>query len=217
MTPEELTLMGWQKKELEPALGPVVFLCSWSLIPIAIGLLMISFDKYIDYMIYVCMVAIILQTLSLYLVFSKHKIALQYTSIWHRIIAGGFVLSAILLVQITHIKYGFPIQIALLMAFTYISFSMIQIFANNLGSSYEHTWSAKEKLSSQQLPNWNIQSHIFNNEVMAIRTILQQNCIAWISGQMKGDELSLVVDIFGHHPKEEFDFSSLEINLENHD
>lgn len=209
--------MGWKKTESEPALGTVVFLCSWSFIPIAISLLMFSFEKYTDYIIHTCMITIILQTLSLYLVLSRHQIALQYSSIRNRIITAIIVLSAIIVIQITHAKYDSIIQIILVMIFTYIILSTIQLYAKNLGSSFEHPWSEKEKLSSEQLPNWEIQSFIFNNNVMAIRTIPQKNCIAWISGQMNDEELKLVVDIFGHHPKEDFDFSSLEINLDNRD
>jgi len=80
--------MGWKQTELEPALGTVVFLCSWSFIPISISVLMFSFNKYTDYIIHACMVAIILQILSLYLVLSRHQIALQYSSIRNRIMAG---------------------------------------------------------------------------------------------------------------------------------
>ena len=216
MTHEELSLMGWKQTELEPALGTVVFLCSWSFIPISISVLMFSFNKYDDYIIHACMVAIILQTLSLYLVLSRHQIALQYSSIRNRIMAGIFVLSAILAIQLTNIEYDSLIQIGLLLVFTYISLSTIQLYANNLGSLFEHPWSEKEKISSEQLPNWEIQSFIFSTNAMAIRTMPQKNCIAWISGQMNGEELKLVVEIFGHHPKEDFDFLSLEINFDNH-
>ena len=217
MTHEDLALMGWQKKELEPTLSPVVFLCSWSLIPLAIGILMFSFDKYTDYLFHACMSAIVLQILSIYLVFSKNKIAMQYGSIRYRLMAIIIVLFIFIVVQLSQIKYGYAIQISLTLIFSYISLSSIQLFANNLGSSFEHSWSTKQKLSSHKLQNWNIQSYLFSNDVMAIRTFKESNCIAWISGRMKDDELKLVVDIFGHHPKDEFDFSSLQIDLKNKD
>ncbi len=109
------------------------------------------------------------------------------------------------------------IQIVLTIAFSYCTLSSIQIYVNNIGSSYEHPWSSQEKLSEQKLPNWTIQSYIFSNHVMATRTSTEIESIAWISGQMENEQLKLVLDIFGHNPKDEFDISSLQIDLQSND
>ena len=119
--------------------------------------------------------------------------------------------------QFSQFKHLSVVQIALTLAFSYCILSSIQIYANNIGSSYEHPWSAQEKLSNQKLSNWDIQSYIFSNHVMATRKFAEIDSIAWISGKMENEQLKLVLDIFGHNPKDEFDFSSLQIDLQSND
>ena len=209
--------MGWRRMEFKPTLSLALFLYSWSLIPIAISVLMLSFDKYSEYIFHAIVSTIILQSMSLYLVTSNRKIALQYDSIRKRVIIGIFIATMLIVVQFSQFKYFSVVQIALILAFSYCILSSIQIYANNIGSSYEHPWSAQEKLSNQKLSNWDIQSYIFSNHVMATRKLTEIDSIAWISGQMENEQLKLVLDIFGHNPKDEFDFSSLQIDLQSND
>jgi len=206
--------MGWRRMEFKPALSPVVFLYSWSLIPIAISLLILGFDKYNGYLYHACMSAIILQSMSLYLAISKRKISLQYDSIRNRVIAAVLITFMFIAVQFSQIENIQVIQIVLTIVFSYIIFSSIQIYANNIGSTFEHSWNVEEKLLDEKLLNWNIQSYIFSNSVMASREITESNCIAWISGQTKNEEPFLRLDIFGHNPKNEFDFSALQIDFD---
>jgi hypothetical protein len=217
MTHEELTRMGWRRMEFKPALSLALFLCSWSLIPIAISILMLFFDKYSEYIFHAFVSAILLQSMSLYLVTSKRKISLQYDSIRNRVLLGIIIIILLIVVQFSQIMFWQIIQFGLTIAFSYCTLSSIQIYANNIGSSYEHPWSAQEKLSEQKLPDWNIQSYIFSNHVMATRTSTEIESIAWISGQMENEQLKLVLDVFGHNPKDEFDLSSLQIDLQSID
>jgi hypothetical protein len=217
MTHEELTRMGWRRMEFKPALSPALFLYSWSLIPIAFSILMLCFNKYNEYIFHAFVSAILLQSMSLYLVISRRKISLQYDSIRRRVLLGFVIIILLIVVQIYQIMLLPIIQIILTIAFSYCTLSSIQIYANNIGSRYEHPWSAQEKLSEQKLSNWNIQSYIFSNHVMAIRKSTEIESIAWISGQMENEQLKLVLDIFGHNPKDEFDLSSLQIDLQSND
>ena len=206
--------MGWRRMEFKPGLSPVVFLYSWSLIPIAISLLILVFDKYTGYLYHACMSAIILQSMSLYLAISKRIISLQYDSIRNRVIIAILIIFMFVGVQFSQIEYASVIQIVLTIAFSYNIFSSIQIYANNIGSTFEYPWSIQEKLSEQKLSNWEIQSYIFSNSVMASRKIEESGCIAWISGRTENEEPILVLDIFGHNPKDEYDFLTLQIDLE---
>ncbi|MCS5533332.1 MAG: hypothetical protein NZ736_03635 [Candidatus Poseidoniaceae archaeon] len=214
MTTEELTLMGWRRMEFKPALSLVVFLYSWSLIPIAISLLILGFDKFNGYLYHACMSAIILQFMSLYLAISKRKISLQYNSIRNSVITAILITFMFIAIRFSQTEYVPVIQIILTMVFSYNIFKAIQIYANNIGSTFEHSWNAKEKLLDEKLSNWNIQSYIFSNSVMASREFTESDCIAWISGKTINEEPFLILEIFGHNPKDEFDFSSLQIDFD---
>ncbi len=209
--------MGWRRIEFKPALSPALFLYSWSLIPIAISILMLCFSKYNEYLFHAFVSAILLQSMALYLVISKRKMSLQYDSIRNRVLLGIGIIILLIVVQYSQNKLLPIIQIVLIIAFSYCTLSSIQIYVNNIGSSYEHPWSSQEKLSEEKLSNWTIQSYIFSNHVMATRKSTETESIAWISGQMENEQLKLVLDIFGHNPKDEFDISSLQIDLQAND
>jgi len=205
--------MGWHKKDIEPGLGPIVFLYSWSLIPIAISILMVIFDKYPEYPFYACLSALTLQSVSLYLTLSKRKISLNYDPIKNRLILVSMILVIFILSRFTNSEYSSSIQVILTILFSYYILKTLQIFTNNIGSTYQHWWKAEDKLSKQQLPNWNVDSYLFGQKLLAQRKVSQINGIAWISGLVEDEQPMLVVDIFGHKSKDEFDFSLLEIDL----
>jgi hypothetical protein len=215
MTHEELTQMGWHRKDMEPGLGPIAFLYSWSLIPIAISILMIMFDKYTEYLFYACLSALALQSVSLYLTISKRKISLHYDSIKRRLIIASLILFIFMLSQFTNIEYSSSIQVIVAIIFSYYVLNTLQILTVNIGSTYERPWNVEEKLSKQELPNWNIHSYLFGQKLLANRTVPGIDGIAWISGQVDDEKPKLIVDIFGHKPKDEFDFSSLQIDLKS--
>lgn len=87
------------------------------------------------------------------------------------------------------------------------------MFTNNIGSTYQHPWDGENKLSKQELSNWDVHSYLFGQKLLAKRKVLEIDGIAWISGAVDDEEPKLKVDIFGHKGKDEFDFSSLQINL----
>jgi hypothetical protein len=70
-------------------------------------------------------------------------------------------------------------------------------------------------LSKQELSNWNVHSYLFGQKLLAQRKVSQINGIAWISGAVDDQQPMLVVDVFGHKSKDEFDFSLLEIDLKS--
>ncbi len=207
--------MGWHRKDMEPGLGPIAFLYSWSLIPIAISILMIMFDKYTEYLFYACLSALALQSVSLYLTISKRKISLHYDSIKRRLIIASLILFIFMLSQFTNIEYSSSIQVIVAIIFSYYVLNTLQILTVNIGSTYERPWNVEEKLSKQELPNWNIHSYLFGQKLLANRTVPGIDGIAWISGQVDDEKPKLIVDIFGHKPKDEFDFSSLQIDLKS--
>lgn len=217
MTHEEFTQMGWHKKVIEPELGAIVLLYSWSLIPIAISTMMVIFDKYPEYPFYTCLSALTLQSLSLYLTLSKRKISLHSYPIKNRLILVSMVLVIFILSRFTHSDYSSLIQVILTILFSYYILKTLQIFGNNLGSTYQHPWKAEDKLSKQELPNWNVHSYLFGQKLLAQRKVSKINGIAWISGVVDDQQPMLRVDIFGHDSKEEFDFSLLEIDLKSID
>jgi len=217
MTHEEFTQMGWHKKDIEPGLGPIVFLYSWSLIPIAISILMVIFDKYHESPFYACLIALSMQSASLYLTLPKRIISLNYDPIKNRLILATMILVIFILSRFTHSEYSSAIQVILTILFSYYILKTLQIFTNNLGSTYQHPWKAEDKLSKQQLPNWNIDSYLFGQKLLAQRKVTQINGIAWISGLVEDEQPMLVVDVFGHKSKDEFDFSLLKIDLKSID
>jgi hypothetical protein len=215
MTHEELTQMGWHRKDIELGLGPIVFLYSWSLIPIAISILMIMFDKYTEYLFHACLSALALQSVSLYLTISKRKISLHYDPIKKRLIIASLILFVFMLSQYTNIEYSSSIQVIAAILFSYYVLNTLQIIANNIGSTYERLWNAEDQLSKQELSDWNVHSYLFGQKLLANRKVPEINGIAWISGQVDDEKLKLIVDIFGHKSKDEFDFSSLQIDLKS--
>jgi hypothetical protein len=215
MTHEELTQMGWHRKDIELGLGPIVFLYSWSLIPIAISILMIMFDKYTEYLFYACLSALALQSVSLYLTISKRKISLHYDPIKKRLIIASLILFVFMLSQYTNIEYSSSIQVIAAILFSYYVLNTLQIIANNIGSTYERLWNAEDQLSKQELSDWNVHSYLFGQKLLANRKVPEINGIAWISGQVDDEKPKLIVDIFGHKSKDEFDFSSLQIDLKS--
>ena len=215
MTHEQFTQMGWHKKDIEPGLGPIVFLYSWSLIPIAISILMIIFDKYPDYIFYACLSALLLQSISLYLTLSKRKISLHYNPIKNRLIIVSLILFIFILIRFTNSEYSPSIQVILTILYSYSILKTLQIFTNNIGSTYQHSWNGEDKLSKQELSNWNVHSYLFGQKLLAERKVLQINGIAWISGAVDDEKPKLTVDVFGHKSNDEFDFSSLQIELGN--
>ena len=215
MTHEELTQMGWHRKDIELGLGPIVFLYSWSLIPIAISILMIMFDKYTEYLFYACLSALALQSVSLYLTISKRKISLHYDPIKKRLIIASLILFVFMLSQYTNIEYSSSIQVIVAILFSYYVLNTLQIIANNIGSTYERPWNAEDQLSKQELSDWNVHSYLFGQKLLADRTVPGIDGIAWISGRVVDEEPKLIVDIFGHKSKDEFDFSSLRIDLKS--
>jgi hypothetical protein len=215
MTHEELTQMGWHRKDIELGLGPIVFLYSWSLIPIAISILMIMFDKYTEYLFHACLSALALQSVSLYLTISKRKISLHYDPIKKRLIIASLILFVFMLSQYTNIEYSSLIQVIAAILFSYYVLNTLQIIANNIGSTYERLWNAEDQLSKQELSDWNVHSYLFGQKLLANRKVPEINGIAWISGQVDDEKPKLIVDIFGHKSKDEFDFSSLQIDLKS--
>ena len=215
MTHEELAQMGWHKKDIELGLGPIAFLYSWSLIPIAISILMVVFDKYTEYLFYACLSALALQSVSLYLTISKRIISLHYDSIKRRLIITSLILFIFMLSQFTNINYSSLIQVIVAILFSYYILNTLQIITDNIGSTYERPWNAEDQLSKQELPNWNVHSYLFGQKLLANRKVPEINGIAWISGQVDDEKLKLIVDIFGHKSKDEFDFSSLQIDLKS--
>jgi len=215
MTHEELAQMGWHKKDIELGLGPIAFLYSWSLIPIAISILMVVFDKYTEYLFYACLSGLALQSISLYLTISKRIISLHYDSIKRRLIITSLILFIFMLSQFTNINYSSLIQVIVAILFSYYILNTLQIITDNIGSTYERPWNAEDQLSKQELPNWNVHSYRFGQKLLANRKVPEINGIAWISGQVDDEKLKLIVDIFGHKSKDEFDFSSLQIDLKS--
>ena len=215
MTHEELAQMGWHKKDIELGLGPIAFLYSWSLIPMAISILMIVFDKYTEYLFYACLSALALQSVSLYLTISKRKISLHYDPIKKRLIIASLILFVFMLSQYTNIEYSSSIQVIVAILFSYYVLNTLQIIANNIGSTYERLWNAEDQLSKQELSDWNVHSYLFGQKLLANRKVPEINGIAWISGQVDDETPKLIVDIFGHKSKDEFDFSSLQIDLKS--
>jgi len=207
--------MGWHRKDIELGLGPIVFLYSWSLIPIAISILMIMFDKYTEYLFYACLSALALQSVSLYLTISKRKISLHYDPIKKRLIIASLILFVFMLSQYTNIEYSSSIQVIAAILFSYYVLNTLQIIANNIGSTYERLWNAEDQLSKQELSDWNVHSYLFGQKLLANRKVPEINGIAWISGQVDDEKPKLIVDIFGHKSKDEFDFSSLQIDLKS--
>jgi hypothetical protein len=215
MTHEELTQMGWHRKDIELGLGPIVFLYSWSLIPIAISILIVMFDKYTESLFYACLTALALQSISLYLTISKRKISLHYDPIKKRLIIASLILFVFMLSQYTNIEYSSSIQVIAAILFSYYVLNTLQIIANNIGSTYERLWNAEDQLSKQELSDWNVHSYLFGQKLLANRKVPEINGIAWISGQVDDEKPKLIVDIFGHKSKDEFDFSSLQIDLKS--
>lgn len=207
--------MGWHKKVIEPELGAIVLLYSWSLIPIAISTMMVIFDKYPEYPFYACLIALVMQSASLYLTLTKRKISLHSDPIKNRLILVSMVLVIFILSRFTHSEYSSSIQVILTILFSYYILKTLQIFGNNLGSTYQHPWKAEDKLSKQELPNWNVHSYLFGQKLLAQRKVSQINGIAWISGAVDDQQPMLIVDVFGHKSKDEFDFSLLEIDLKS--
>ena len=215
MTHEELTQMGWHKKDIELGLGPIAFLYSWSLIPIAISMLMVVFDKYTEYLFYACLTALSLQSISLYLTISKRKISLHYDSIKKRLIIASLTLFVFMLSQFANVEYSSLIQVIVAILFSCYILNTLQIIANNIGSTYQRPWNAEDKLSKQGLSNWDVHSYLFGQKLLATRNVPEISGIAWISGRVVDEEPKLIVDIFGHKSKDEFDFSSLRIDLKS--
>jgi len=214
MTHEELAQMGWHRKDIEPGLGPIVFLYSWSLIPIAISILMITFDKYPEYLFYACLSAISLQSVSLYLTLSKRKISLYYDPVRNRLFIVSLILVVFMLVRFTNSEFSSLIQVILTILCSYSILKTLQIFTNNIGSTYQHSWNGEDKLSKQELSNWNVHSYLFGQKLLAERKVSEIGGIAWISGAVDDQNPKLTVDVFGHKSKDEFDFSSLQIELD---
>jgi hypothetical protein len=214
MTHEELTQMGWHRKDIEPGLGPIVFLYSWSLIPIAISILMITFDKYSEYLFSACLSAISLQSVSLYLTLSRRKISLHYDPVRNRLFIVSLILVVFMLVRFTNSEYSSLIQVILTILFSYSILKTLQIFTNNIGSTYQHSWNGEDKLSKQELSNWNVHSYLFGQKLLAERKVSKIGGIAWISGSVDDQNPKLTVDVFGHKSKDEFNFSSLQIELD---
>jgi hypothetical protein len=215
MTHEELTQMGWHRKDIELGLGPIAFLYSWSLIPIAISILMLVFDKYTEYLFYACLSALALQSVSLYLIISKRKISLHYDSIKKRLIITSLILFIFMFSQFTNTEYSSSIQVIVAILFSYYILNTHQIITDNIGSTYERPWNVEEQLSKQELPNWDVHSYIFGQKLLADRKVPEIGGIARISGQVDDEKLKLIVDIFGHKSKDEFDFSLLQIELKS--
>ena len=215
MTHEELTQMGWHRKDIELGLGPIAFLYSWSLIPIAISILIVMFDKYTESLFYACLTALALQSISLYLTISKRKISLHHDPIKKRLIIASLILFVFMLSQYTNIEYSSSIQVIAAILFSYYVLNTLQIIANNIGSTYERLWNAEDQLSKQELSDWNVHSYLFGQKLLANRKVPEINGIAWISGQVDDEKPKLIVDIFGHKSKDEFDFSSLQIDLKS--
>ncbi len=209
--------MGWHRKDIEPELGAIVLLYSWSLIPIAISTMMVVFDKYPEYPFYACLSALVMQSASLYLTLTKRKISLHSAPIKNRLILATMILVIFVLSRFTNSAYSSSIQVILTILFSYYIVKTLQIFGNNLGSTYQHPWKAEDKLSKQELPNWNVHSYLFGQKLLAQRKVSQINGIAWISGAVDDQQPMLIVDIFGHKSKDEFDFSLLEIDLKSID
>ena len=207
--------MGWHRKEIELGLGPIAFLYSWSLIPIAISILIVMFDKYTESLFYACLTALALQSISLYLTISKRKISLHYDPIKKRLIIASLILFVFMLSQYTNIEYSSSIQVIAAILFSYYVLNTLQIIANNIGSTYERLWNAEDQLSKQELSDWNVHSYLFGQKLLANRKVPEINGIAWISGQVDDEKPKLIVDIFGHKSKDEFDFSSLQIDLKS--
>ena len=206
--------MGWHRKDIEPGLGPIVFLYSWSLIPIAISILMIIFDKYSEYLFSACLSAISLQSVSLYLTLSKRKISLYYDPVRNRLFIVSLILVVFMLVRFTNSEYSSSIQVILTILCSYSILKTLQIFTNNIGSTYQHSWNGEDKLSKQELSNWNVHSYLFGQKLLAERKVSKIGGIAWISGSVDDQNPKLTVDVFGHKSKDEFDFSSLQIELD---
>ena len=215
MTHEELAQMGWHKKDIELGLGPIAFLYSWSLIPIAISILMVVFDKYTEYLFYACLSALALQSVSLYLTISKRIISLHYDSIKRRLIITSLILFIFMFSQFTNTEYSSSIQVIVAILFSYYILNTLQIITDNIGSTYERSWNAEEQLSKQELPNWDVHSYIFGQKLLADRKVPEIGGIARISGQVDDEKLKLIVDIFGHKSKDEFDFLLLQIELKS--
>jgi len=207
--------MGWHRKDIELGLGPIAFLYSWSLMPIAISILIVMFDKYTESLFYACLIALVLQSLSLCLTISKRKISLHYDPIKKRLIIASLILFVFMLSQFTNIEYSSSIQVIVAILFSYYVANTLQIIANNIGSTYERPWSAEDNLSKQELSNWNVHSYLFGQKLLATRTVPEIGGIAWISGGVDDEEPKLIVDIFGHKSKDEFDFSLLRIDLKS--
>lgn len=207
--------MGWHRKDIELGLGPIAFLYSWSLMPIAISILIVMFDKYTESLFYACLIALVLQSLSLCLTISKRKISLHYDPIKKRLIIASLILFVFMLSQFTNIEYSSSIQVIVAILFSYYVANTLQIIANNIGSTYERPWSAEDNLSKQKLSNWNVHSYLFGQKLLATRTVPEIGGIAWISGGVDDEEPKLIVDIFGHKSKDEFDFSLLRIDLKS--
>ena len=205
--------MGWHKKDIELGLGPIVFLYSWSLIPIAISILMIVFGKYPEYIFYACISSISLQSVSLYLTLFKRKISLHYDPVRNRLFIVSLILVVFMLVRFTNSEYSSLIQVILTILFSYSILKTLQKFTNNVGSTYQHSWSGEDKLSTQELSNWNVHSYLFGQKLLAERKVSEIGGIAWISGAVDDQNPKLTVDVFGHKSKDEFDFSSLQIEL----
>ena len=207
--------MGWHKKDIELGLGPIVFLYSWSLIPIAISILMIVFGKYPGYIFYACISAISLQSVSLYLTLFKRKISLHYDPVRNRLFIVSLILVVFMLVRFTNSEFSSLIQVILTILCSYSILKTLQVFTNNIGSTYQHPWNGEDKLSKQELSNWNVHSYLFGQKLLATRNVPEISGIAWISGRVVDEEPKLIVDIFGHKSKDEFDFSSLRIDLKS--
>ena len=207
--------MGWHRKDIELGLGPIAFLYSWSLIPIAISILIVMFDKYTESLFYACLTALALQSISLYLTISKRKISLHHDPIKKRLIIASLILFVFMLSQYTNIEYSSSIQVIVAILFSYYVLNTLQIIANNIGSTYERPWNAEDQLSKQELSDWNVHSYLFGQKLLATRNVPEISGIAWISGRVVNEEPKLIVDIFGHKSKDEFDFSSLRIDLKS--
>ena len=207
--------MGWHKKDIELGLGPIAFLYSWSLMPIAISILIVMFNKYTESLFYACLTALALQSLSLYLTISKRKISLHYDPIKKRLIIASLILFIFMLSQFTNIEYSSSIQVIVAILFSCYILNTLQIIANNIGSTYERPWNAEDNLSKQEISNWNVHSYLFGQKLLATRTVPEIGGIAWISGGVDDEEPKLIVDIFGHKSKDGFDFSLLRIDLKS--
>lgn len=209
------SLTDWRQIEVSPPLGAVLLLSSWSLLPLGFSFLMLGFGKYEEYIFFACLSTILMQSISLAMVIGTRQISLKYHSIRKGVTIVSIIAITWIFVYFSQIEYSNFLQVCLTILHSYFAVRTLQIFSINSGSMFETACDAQEPLSKLDLSGWDVESYLFNSILMAKRQIEETNGVAWIYGVMEGEQVKLVLDIFGHNPQQIFDISLLGCELQS--